>query len=69
VERLDLDRFDQGEISDLLMGSLGSNPADDLVEQIYRRSGGTPSLPRSCWPRSGRKTAIRSYRPVWRTCC
>jgi predicted ATPase len=40
VERLDLDRFDQGEISDLLMGSLGSNPADDLVEQIYRRSGG-----------------------------
>jgi predicted ATPase len=40
VERLDLDRFDQGEISDLLMGSLGNNPADDLVEQIYRRSGG-----------------------------
>jgi DNA-binding CsgD family transcriptional regulator/tetratricopeptide (TPR) repeat protein len=40
VERLDLDRFDQGEISDLLKGSLESNPADDLVEQIYRRSGG-----------------------------
>jgi DNA-binding CsgD family transcriptional regulator/tetratricopeptide (TPR) repeat protein len=40
VERLDVDRFNRAEIADLLKGSLGSSPADDLVERIYRRSGG-----------------------------
>lgn len=40
VERLDVDRFNRAEIADLLQGSLGSSPADDLVERIYRRSGG-----------------------------
>jgi DNA-binding CsgD family transcriptional regulator/tetratricopeptide (TPR) repeat protein len=40
VEWLDVDRFDRRGIADLLQGSLGSNPADDLVERIYRRSGG-----------------------------
>jgi predicted ATPase len=40
VERLDVDRFNRAEIADLLQGSVGSSPADDLVERIYRRSGG-----------------------------
>lgn len=40
VERLDVDRFNRAEITDLLQGSVGSSPADDLVERIYRRSGG-----------------------------
>jgi DNA-binding CsgD family transcriptional regulator/tetratricopeptide (TPR) repeat protein len=40
VERLDVDRFDRGDIGTLLAGSLGSSPADDLVERIYRRSEG-----------------------------
>jgi predicted ATPase len=40
VERLDVDRFNRAEIADLLQGSVGSSPADDVVERIYRRSGG-----------------------------
>jgi predicted ATPase len=40
VERLDVDRFNRAEIADLLQGSVESSPADDLVERIYRRSGG-----------------------------
>ena len=40
VERLDVDRFDRAEIATLLEASLGSRPADDLVERIYRRSEG-----------------------------
>jgi predicted ATPase len=40
VEWLDVDRFDRRGIADLLQGRLGSNPAHDLVERIYRRSGG-----------------------------
>jgi predicted ATPase len=40
VERLDVDRFNRAEITDLLQSSVGSSPADDLVERIYRRSGG-----------------------------
>ena len=40
VERLDVDRFDRAELAALLEASLGSSPADDLVERIYRRSEG-----------------------------
>jgi DNA-binding CsgD family transcriptional regulator len=40
VARLDVDRFDRAEIADLLQGNLGSSPPEDLVERIYRRSGG-----------------------------
>jgi len=40
VDRLDVDRFDRDEIAQLLQGSVGGSPAADLVEQIFRRSGG-----------------------------
>jgi ATP/maltotriose-dependent transcriptional regulator MalT len=40
AERLDIERFDRSEIASLLEASLGSDPPDELVEQIYRRSGG-----------------------------
>ena len=40
VARLDVDRFDRAEIADLLQANLGSSPPEDLVERIYRRSGG-----------------------------
>jgi predicted ATPase len=69
VARLDIDRFDRAEIADLLQGNLGSSPPEDLVEQIFRRSGGNAFSPRSCWPRLGRKAAICTCRRVWRTCC
>ena len=40
VDRLDVDRFDRDEIAQLLQGGLGGSPAAELVEQIFRRSGG-----------------------------
>jgi hypothetical protein len=38
--RENVDRFDRAELAALLEASLGSSPADDLVERIYRRSEG-----------------------------
>ncbi len=40
VERLDVDRFDRDELGQLLQINLGSAPAEELVERIFRRSGG-----------------------------
>jgi DNA-binding CsgD family transcriptional regulator/tetratricopeptide (TPR) repeat protein len=40
VERLEVDRFDRADLAKLVQASLGSNPAEDLIERIYRRSGG-----------------------------
>jgi DNA-binding CsgD family transcriptional regulator/tetratricopeptide (TPR) repeat protein len=40
VERLDVDRFSRAELATLLGAKLGRSLADDLVERIYRRSGG-----------------------------
>jgi predicted ATPase/DNA-binding CsgD family transcriptional regulator len=40
VERLDIDRFNRAELAILLETKLGHGLTDDLVERIYRRSGG-----------------------------
>jgi DNA-binding CsgD family transcriptional regulator len=40
AERLEVGRFDRAELADLLAGILGTRPDDELVERIYRRSGG-----------------------------
>jgi predicted ATPase len=42
VERMDLQRLDQTETAALLTAILGTPPADDLVDQIHRRSDGNP---------------------------
>jgi DNA-binding CsgD family transcriptional regulator/tetratricopeptide (TPR) repeat protein len=40
VERLELGRFDRGEVAAQLTGILGAPPATRLVERIHARSGG-----------------------------
>jgi DNA-binding CsgD family transcriptional regulator/tetratricopeptide (TPR) repeat protein len=40
AERLEVGRFDRVDLADLLAGILGMRPDDELVERIYRRSGG-----------------------------
>src|SRR6186997_513402 len=42
VERIDLQRLDHAETAALLTAILGTPPADDLVDQIHRRSDGNP---------------------------
>jgi DNA-binding CsgD family transcriptional regulator/tetratricopeptide (TPR) repeat protein len=40
ADRLEVARFDQVDVADLLAGILEARPDDDLVERIYRRSEG-----------------------------
>ncbi|HET9519503.1 MAG TPA: AAA family ATPase [Candidatus Limnocylindrales bacterium] len=42
VERLDLERLDSGQTSELLGAILGAAPPRDLADQIHRRSDGNP---------------------------
>jgi len=40
TDRLEVSRFHRAEVADLLAGILGTQPDDDLVERIWRRSEG-----------------------------
>ena len=42
ARRIELERFDRGELADQLADILGSAPAPDVVERLFGRSGGNP---------------------------
>ena len=42
VDRIDLDRFDRADLARLLADELGDEPATDLVDRIWDRTGGNP---------------------------
>jgi tetratricopeptide (TPR) repeat protein len=42
VVRIDLERFDAGEVHELLAAILGREPEPDLVRRVHRRSDGNP---------------------------
>jgi predicted ATPase len=47
VVRLELPRFSRAELAEQLAGLLGADPPARLVDDIYARSQGNPSLPKS----------------------
>ena len=69
VDRLDVDRFDRDEIAQLLQGNLGGSPAAELVEQIFRRSGGNAFFAEELFAAVRERNASPDLPPSLEKCC
>ena len=71
VERLDVDRFDRGVESRICFkADSEAIPPTDLIERIYRRSGGNAFFAEELLAAVREENGNPQLPPsVWRTCC